>query len=152
MLKTNEGYTVLRAFKASVGDSDDDTTLDLGETLVGKGPREAVGLSGSLYVVPALVASRPDWYLGRGFNPQAPEVKLPEAVKELVRANPGLTLDDLWTLFQECCPCAKVPSYHVFSSALANHQRVEKRIDGETVRGTAKERGHLRGMTYWPSV
>lgn len=110
-------------------------------------------VTGEVIKLPLHVARNPDWYfhkVGNMFSLAASKVSQAEYTQELVRGNEGLDTDCLWRVgrLEGWLPCNTAPTYGGFTSCLSNHERIVPHRDGQPVKRTKKERGHLTGYTW----
>ncbi len=107
--------------------------------------------TGEVHTIPALAASRPDWYFGTGrggFASTCPKVSMVQLIEACVAVNPGLMSADIEELCRNGHPLAKFPSNAVFTACLASQAKVRKWKDGKEVLGLQAERGYITDMTY----
>ena len=111
--------------------------------------------TGHVVKLPLHIARNAGWYFHKagemGAKAEGPKVSQAEYARELVRANEGLDFECLWEMGENegWLPCQTPPaSRNVFSACLSTHEHVQVKLDGVAVRGTKKERGHLKGYTY----
>ena len=106
-MKTNETYTTLRELPA-FGVDDDDCRLEAGRSYRAIAFDRVVDVeTGEVFRLPQLQAANPTWYfVGLGFNPRQPDVTIEQLIRESVRCNEGLQVDQLYTITLDACPRA----------------------------------------------
>lgn len=151
----NAQYFARTTFR-TIDQHEQETTIEAGVILNAISFDEVVDPNGVVTKLPLHIARNPSWYFhkqGDMFSHACPKVSQAEYARELVRGTEGLDFECLWQLgtLEGWLPCSTPPaSRNVFSACLSTHEHIEVRIEGVLVRGTKKERGHLKGYTYHP--
>lgn len=153
-MKPNNTYFARTPFQ-TIDQNDATIAFEAGKWLIAQSFDTLVDPNtGEVFRLPLHIARNPEWYFHRvgdmGLHVVGPKVSQAEFTRELVRGNEGLDTDCLWKLgnLEGWLACNTAPTYGGFTSCLSNHEFLEPHLNGEPVKRTKKERGHLVGYTW----